>query len=280
MTYSELRDLFRQTLAPLYPPEELRAIFHLYVESRYELLPVFLYLNLNSPLPPVGHPMEDLQRLADGEPIQYVLGTATFCDMELHVDPAVLIPRPETAELVNKIAHENTGRRKVKILDLGTGSGAIAIALARALHGSEVWACDISESALKTARLNAETQNAGITFFQWDMLTGIPPQLHDFDILVSNPPYIPENEKSSMHCNVTAHEPATALFVPDDNPLIFYQRICEIGQAVLRFGGKIHVEIHEAFARETVALFQQMQYQNVEVIQDLNGKDRIVTGEL
>lgn len=279
MTYSELRNLFRQTLAPLYPPEEIRAIFHLYVERRYELLPAFLYLHLNATLPDTGNPTEDLRRLADGEPIQYVIGTATFCDMELKVEPSVLIPRPETAELVRKIVQENAQQRGLRIIDLGTGSGAIAIALAKQLPASEVWACDISSDALRTAQQNAMTQNVDVTFFPWDMFTDIPESLGLFDIIVSNPPYIPEKEKAEMHRNVTAYEPATALFVPDDRPLLFYERICEIGHQLLTCGGKAYVEIHENFAKETSALFQQQQYQNVEIIQDFNGKPRIVTGQ-
>ncbi|HUQ97581.1 MAG TPA: peptide chain release factor N(5)-glutamine methyltransferase [Chitinophagaceae bacterium] len=233
-----------------------------------------------------------VQRLQQHEPVQYVLAEAWFFDMPLYVDKHVLIPRPETEELVawicdDVIASQPGAIRKqkttadhterLKILDIGTGSGCIALALKKKLPKAEVWGCDKSEAALNVARRNGAALDIRIDFQAVDFLDS--PQwnsLPAIDILVSNPPYIPENEKYSMAANVVEHEPRTALFVPDSDALIFYKALALFGQQKLRNGGSVYVEIHEAQGEAVVQLFEKAKYENVELKQDMQGKNRML----
>lgn len=217
-------------------------------------------------------------RLQRSEPLQYIEGRAPFCGMELAVSPAVLIPRPETAELVDWIAQEHKGKQP-HILDLGTGSGCIAIALSRRLPEATIDACDISSEALAVAERNGEANSVPVAFFQHDMLSTATPLPHSYDILVSNPPYIRQSEATEMEAHVTDWEPHTALFVPDDDALRFYRAVAELGQTeALRPGGCIYVEINQALGKETVALFASYGYHNVELRKDIYGNDRMIRG--
>lgn len=215
-------------------------------------------------------------RLQKGEPLQYIEGKAPFCGMEFAVNSSVLIPRPETAELVDWIVCEHATQQP-RILDLGTGSGCIAIALSKQLPQATIEACDISAEALTVAKENARMNEAPVSFFTHDMLDLSTPLPHSYDILVSNPPYIRQSEAADMSIQVTEWEPHTALFVPDDDALRFYRAIAELGQTeALRPGGHIYVEINQALGKETVALFEAYGYQDVELRKDIYGNERMI----
>ena len=218
-----------------------------------------------------------ISRLRQGEPLQYIEGKAPFCGMDFLVTPATLIPRPETAELVNWIARDNTSQNP-RILDLGTGSGCIAIALSKRIPEAAVEACDISHEALKVAKENGERNGAKVSFFHHDMLDHDTPLPHSYNVLVSNPPYIKQSESIDMERHVTEWEPHTALFVPDDDALRFYRAIAEIGQTdTLVPGGSIYVEINQQLGKETVELFKSYGYKEVELRKDIYGNDRMIS---
>ena len=217
-----------------------------------------------------------IDRLRQGEPLQYIERKAPFCGMEFAVNSSVLIPRPETAELVDWIVCEHATQQP-RILDLGTGSGCIAIALSKQLPQATIEACDISAEALTVAKENARMNEAPVSFFTHDMLDLGTPLPHSYDILVSNPPYIRQSEAADMSIQVTEWEPHTALFVPDDDALRFYRAIAELGQTeALRPGGHIYVEINQALGKETVALFEAYGYQDVELRKDIYGNERMI----
>lgn len=221
---------------------------------------------------------DDLERLKVGEPIQYILGQAPFYGREFYVNSSTLIPRNETEELVHLIIKENK-TKGLKILDIGTGTGCIPISLALEMPEPEVYGLDVSEEALEIAEKNAKKLNASVIFSSCDVLEEMPLQ-SDLDILVSNPPYIPEKGKAEMHTNVLDYEPSLALFVPDEDPLIFYRIIAKKGMKLLKEGGKLYFEIHEDYGHEVVSLLEQTGYQEIKLHQDLNGKERMVTGIL
>lgn len=218
---------------------------------------------------------EDLERLKAGEPIQYILGQAPFYGREFYVNSSTLIPRNETEELVHLIIKENK-IKGLKILDIGTGTGCIPISLDLEILDSEVYGVDISQEALDIAEKNAKKLKASVIFSRCDILEEMPLQ-SDLDILVSNPPYIPEKGKAEMHTNVLDFEPDLALFVPDEDPLIFYRVIAEKGMKLLKEGGKLYFEIHEDYGHKVVSLLEKTGYQKIKLHQDLNGKYRIVS---
>ena len=219
-----------------------------------------------------------LYRLKNSEPIQYIIGETEFFGLPFHVTKDVLIPRPETEELVELILNENK-KSGLKVLDIGTGSGAIAIALAKHLEEGYIEAWDISEEALKIATLNAESNAVDITFRNVDVLKSYPTDTK-FDIVVSNPPYILEKEKSGMDQNVLDYEPHTALFVPDNNGLLFYDRIADIALDLLEPNGKLYFEINQTKGQNTVELVKSKGFINVSLFQDLNKNDRMVRAEI
>ena len=214
-----------------------------------------------------------IERLKKQEPIQYILGYCDFCGLRFKVTPATLIPRPETSELVEWIASEATG--KESILDIGTGSGCIAISLAHRLQQSKVTAWDISPGALAVATENSKANNSAVRFEQVDIL-GYQPIGEQFDIIVSNPPYIKENEKSAIHANVLNWEPHTALFVPDRDPLLFYRTIAEKGLALLKPGGRLYFEINRAHGKETMEMLAALGYTGIELRKDFADNDRMI----
>ena len=217
-----------------------------------------------------------IKRLQQGEPLQYIEERAPFCGMDFIVNPNVLIPRPETAELVDWIVCDHTTQQP-HILDLGTGSGCIAISLSKQMPQATVEACDISEGALEVAKANNRENGASVEFFHHDILDLTTPLPHSYDILVSNPPYIMQSEYAEMEQHVTEWEPHTALFVPNSDALRFYRAIAEIGQTdTLRPGGHIYVEINQALGKETVALFESYGYKEVTLRKDIFGNDRMI----
>ena len=218
------------------------------------------------------------KRLLQGEPLQYIEGRAPFCGMNFIVNPNVLIPRPETAELVDWIISDHATQQP-HILDLGTGSGCIAISLSKQMPQATVEACDISEGALEVARANNNENGTSVDFFHHDILDLTTPLPHSYDILVSNPPYIMQSEATDMEQHVTEWEPHTALFVPDNDALRFYRAIAEIGKTdALKPGGHIYIEINQALGAETVALFENYGYKKVTLRKDIFGNDRMIKG--
>lgn len=220
---------------------------------------------------------DDFERLKKGEPIQQILGKAPFYGREFQVSRDTLIPRNETEELVHLIIKENP-QSGLKILDIGTGTGCIPITLFLEMNEAEVYGLDVSESALAIAQKNAEALIAKVRWVQQDILEEEIP-IRDLDILVSNPPYIPEKGKEKMHRNVLDFEPELALFVPDENPLLFYRRIAILGKKALKPKGKLYFEIHEDYGKDVQNLLFDLGYSEVEIIPDLNGKDRMVKGK-
>ena len=215
-----------------------------------------------------------IERLKKYEPIQYIQGYCDFCGLRFKVTPATLIPRPETSELVEWIAADNKGKT-VNILDIGTGSGCIAVSLANRLPQSKVTAWDISPEALAVATENSKANGCTVLFEQVDILSHEPTEAQ-FDIIVSNPPYIKENEKSAMHNNVLDWEPHTALFVPDSDPLLFYRTIANNGLTLLKPGGTLYFEINRAHGTETMKMLADYGYTNIELRKDFADNDRMI----
>lgn len=220
---------------------------------------------------------EYAERLLRHEPVQYILNESWFYGLKFYVDENVLIPRPETEELVDWIIRNlKFPFSDLKILDIGTGSGCIAIALKRKLRKAEVWACDISNEALNIAKQNADNLQAEINFVQLDFLNPEKrDQLSSFDIIVCNPPYVPDMDKKTMNKNVLNFEPHTALFVPDNNALVFYTAIADFSKNHLRENGTVYCEIHESMGTDLTNLFTQSGF-SAELKKDMQGKDRII----
>ncbi len=220
-----------------------------------------------------------VDRICGGEPVQYVLGKADFMGMELDVTPAVLIPRPETEELVNEVVNALADRKSPRILDIGTGSGCIALAIKQLIPLAEVTAWDISPEALRVARNNAEQLGLDICFEQRDILsTNLSVMSEVFDLIVSNPPYICRQESEEMERRVTDFEPHAALFVPDDDPLLFYRAITRFATVALRTGGQLFFEINRRFGRQVCELMRQAGFEGVTLKTDQFDNPRIVYG--
>ena len=215
-----------------------------------------------------------LERLKNHEPIQYIVGTCEFYGMNFYVNPSVLIPRPETEELIDWVLKETKENSKLSILDIGTGSGCIAISLAKNLPKAEVFAVDISKTALETAKKNAILNKTQVNFIQKDVFT-LEKFSQKIDILVSNPPYVREREKDDMRPNVLNFEPGTALFVKDDNALVFYRKIAEMAKKCLSEKGKIFVEINQFLGKETAGIFQNEGFKT-ELRKDIFGNERML----
>ena len=219
---------------------------------------------------------EAVKRLLSGEPVQYVTGIARFNDLVLKVSPAVLIPRPETEELVQRISTSMPKENTMRVWDIGTGSGCIAIALAKHFENAEVYAFDVSEAALEVARENAERNNAKVHFICDDVLH---PKSEIFtqpvDLVVSNPPYVCDSERTAMEANVLDWEPETALFVPDDDPLRFYRQILALAKKQLNPNGQIWFEINEAKGEEMLSLCCEMGFPKADILEDFSGKPRV-----
>ncbi|MDB5115186.1 MAG: prmC [Mucilaginibacter sp.] len=223
-----------------------------------------------------------LTQLKTGKPLQYVLGYTEFYGLKFLVNPAVLIPRPETEELVQWALESwqlsvGSWQGPYAILDIGTGSGCIAISLKKNLPGVEVSAIDISTDALQTAKENAKLNEVDINFIEADILNiNFEIEIPKFDIIISNPPYVTLTDKKQMHTNVTDFEPHTALFVPENDPLIFYKAIADFAVTNLTKNGLLFFEINESLGKETVELLEIKGFKNVELRQDMSGKDRMV----
>jgi release factor glutamine methyltransferase len=217
-------------------------------------------------------------RLLKHEPIQYIIGSTHFCGLKLKTASGVLIPRPETEELVQLIVQESVA--EPTILDIGTGSGCIAIALHQMIKTSSVTAWDISEDALHIARANNNEQHANVSFEQQDVLHINNNMFNNlFDIIVSNPPYVAESEKDEMQQEVLNYEPSIALFVNDNDPLLFYRHIAEFATHALKENGRLYFEINRRFGKEIKELLAHLQFKHIRLLKDQFGNDRIITAQ-
>lgn len=276
---------FYRPLLSLYTEREARHITNLVFEhvTGYSRLDMITKSNLALSAEQQQNLDEKLEQLLQHKPVQYVLKKCWFYHLPFYLNAHVLIPRPETEELAEWIIREhihekgNSGNKSLTILDAGTGSGCLAIALKSNLPDAQLIAIDNSKHALQVAQKNALMNNADVRFLQRDMLKdGWASDLPLLDIIVSNPPYIPQNEKQKMHQNVVSFEPHEALFVPDEDPLIFYKAIIECGKQKMVRGGKIFLEIHEDFGNSVVKLFGEYGFGNIQLHQDMSGRDRMI----
>ena len=275
MSYQQLW----QQLARTYDTGEAKAIARMLYEVRYGLSLSDLLMGRDADVP-----QQELQqlteRLEQHEPIQYVLGQADFCGRTFKVSPAVLIPRPETEELcqwvTTKVRDSACNDAALSILDVGTGSGCIAITLAAELPEAKVTAWDISEDALLVACENALLNGVTVDFELQDVLLATAAAQQTKDIIISNPPYICNKERATMEANVLEHEPHQALFVPDDDPLLFYRAIAKLGQQMLSYGGWLYFEVNPLFAAQLARLLSAMSYYDIEIKEDQFGKQRMI----
>lgn len=274
MTY---RELWR-TLEPLYGNGEARAITDYVLDVCFGLSKADILCGAVEEM--TAEKTAELNkifgRLTEGEPVQYVLGRAEFCGRWFSVRPGVLIPRPETEELCAWITADSKASASPKVLDIGTGSGCIAITLQLDMPESKVTAWDISADALDVARENAKQLGANVSFVRQDALNAKPEG--KWDVIVSNPPYICEKEKKDMAVNVLEHEPHTALFVPDADPLLFYRAITRLAVQTLNKGGRLYFEINPIYADDTCRMMQAEGMTAVELRSDMYGKQRMAKG--
>lgn len=273
MSYQELW----RRLAQVYEEGEAKAIARMVYETRYGLSMSDLLMGRDADVP-----QDELelitQRLERQEPVQYVLGEADFAGRTFFVNKHVLIPRPETAELCQWIINDTGGQSPFDILDIGTGSGCIAITLAAEMPQAKVTAWDISAEALEVARENAKRMNIQVAFEQVDALH--IPFVSKHDIIVSNPPYICNKERARMEANVLEYEPHTALFVPDDDPLLFYRAIAAYAQKALSKGGSLYFEINPLYVESLAKMLSMMSYHDIHTKEDQYGKTRMMKARL
>lgn len=270
---------FLKRLSHLYDAQEIKEIFLLIAEEILALSRTNIILQRNIELAEEDNSKLEklLSSLESGIPLQYTLGYAWFYGMKLHVNEAVLIPRPETEELVALILKENQHTHP-KIIDIGTGSGCIPIAIKKHLYEAEVWAMDISSEALEVAATNAENENCVINFIETDILhVDDSFSQQKFDIIVSNPPYITPSEKAAMAAHVLKHEPHIALFIPEDKPLLFYEAIAVFAKEHLSERGKLYFEINRRFGKELQSMLEGLGFVDVRIHQDMYSADRMVS---
>lgn len=257
-------------------PEEISSIAHLVMEHVFGIdrTEIILDRSVNVTRLKSKELRRFIKKINTDEPIQYIIGETEFYGRKFKVNPGVLIPRGETEELVQLIIKENAGK-KVKFLDIGTGTGCIAITLLKELKGARGFAIDFDPRVMKTARQNVLLHDVHLEFLLMDILNE-PIPVSSFDVIVSNPPYITESDKTAMRPNVVMYEPAMALFVKDSDPLVFYRRIAEQAKKVLKPQGFLYFEINERFGEDLCALLEVMEYADVKVLKDLHGKSRII----
>ena len=272
---------FWQSLTPLYDAGEAQAIVRTVLDVKYGMtLTDIICGKVNELSSDEERNLEEIiTRLQNGEPVQYVLGEADFAGRTFHVEPGVLIPRPETAELCQWIEEDvsslEADERK-QILDICTGSGCIAITLGLTIPNSEVTGWDISEDALRIAQGNVEMLKAGNVRIEYQDALMLPKAEEAADIIVSNPPYICEKEKADMEKNVLEHEPSIALFVPDEDPLKFYRAIAEYASSALKPEGALYFEINPIYAKETREMLEELGFKDIETKEDAFGKKRMM----
>lgn len=280
MHLKEIKNIYHKELDTIFPKEEVDSFFYMAIEHYLGLERFILALD-----PHLIISKEDegllfgaLSELRLQRPIQYVLGKTVFCDLEFKVNEHVLIPRPETEELVAWILEHMAYRdRGLSVLDIGTGSGCIAVTLSKSLRKARVQGIDISQKAIQLAKENAETNKAKVEFLEVDALSmeGCDGQ---YDLIVSNPPYVRELEKKAMSKNVLDHEPGSALFVPNEDPLLFYKSIVRFAERHLTAGGMLFFEINQFLGEETKKLMEEANFTEIELKKDMYGNDRMLKG--
>lgn len=279
MSVSTIVQLFRQELSANYPKGEVESFIALAFEDVLEYSRVDTIMNANEVIPfqYIERFFGILESLQKFQPIQYILGKTVFYGLPIQVNSHVLIPRPETEELVHWILKDEW-KDGITVVDLGTGSGCIALSLKDHLKNADVHGVDVSIEALNVAKRNAVKNNLKVDFFQFDILKQESLGFTKYDIMVSNPPYVRMSEKEWMEKNVLNHEPHPAIFVDEEEPLIFYRKIVDLAEGNLKKGGKIFFEINEAHGAEVVQLLEDRGYESVTLKKDYNGKDRMVSG--
>ncbi|WP_317207119.1 peptide chain release factor N(5)-glutamine methyltransferase [Flavobacterium chungbukense] len=284
MKIKQYRTQFIKELSPFYDAYEAESFFYLILEDRHKLRQIDLALNHELVFEENDFVMWDeiVSHLKNEVPIQYLLGKTNFYGLDFEVNEDVLIPRPETEELVEWIINENAGpekSKKIKILDIGTGSGCIAISLAKNLPNAEVVAIDVSKKALETAKRNAVRNNVDVTFVLQDILKEEELRCQ-FDIIVSNPPYVRNLEKAEIKKNVLDYEPHLALFVEDNDALIFYRKIASLAKKSLLGKGKLYFEINQYLGKEMIELLENIDFKNIELRKDIYDNDRMLKGNI
>lgn len=284
MKIKEYKTQFIQALTPIYDAGEAESFFYLILEENHKMKRIDLALNpdLTFSDTAIQYWNSILEQLKKEIPIQYLLGKTSFYGLEFGVNGTVLIPRPETEELVEWIIESQNPKAKIpmqKILDIGTGSGCIAISLAKNIPNARVFAIDVCDKALATAKKNAEINSVNVTFLEKNILETDDLE-EQFDIIVSNPPYVRELEKQEIKKNVLDHEPHLALFVQDHDALIFYQKIAKLAQKNLHEKGQLFFEINQYLGTETLVLLEKMNFKNIELRKDIYGNDRMIKAEI
>ena len=285
MKIKELKIYFIDSVSELYPSEEVQSFFNLLSEKHLGMSRIEIALNSDKSISEatISKFNSVIQRLKNSEPIQYILGETEFFGLPFKVDENVLIPRPETEELVSWVLESVPplkGARGMSILDIGTGSGCIAISLASKLPNAKVSALDISKGALEVAKQNAKLNKVEVNFMKVDILNSNTWNLVfkdlEFNCIVSNPPYVRELEKELMESNVVKYEPETALFVKDEDPLLFYRKIAQFGKLYLKPNGLLFFEINEYLGELMLELLKEEGYSEIEIKKDIFGKDRMI----
>lgn len=278
----DYRTQFIQELSSIYDIGEAESFFYLILEEKQKLKRIDLALNPDLTFSDEENQFWNsiLEQLKKEIPVQYLLGKTSFYGLEFEVNSAVLIPRPETEELVDWIIKDcfvPRNDKNIEILDIGTGSGCIAISLAKNIPNAEVFAIDVSEKALATAKKNAQSNEVSVTFIEKNILETENLE-QQFDIIVSNPPYVRELEKEEIKKNVLDNEPHLALFVEDNDALIFYRKIAELAQKNLSPNGQLFFEINQYLGKEMIDLLEKMGFKNIELRKDIYGNDRMIRG--
>ncbi|SFZ92175.1 release factor glutamine methyltransferase [Flaviramulus basaltis] len=277
MRLKDIQNTFHQELDAIYLKEEVDSFFYILIESYYNVSRIQLAMNPDYEVDDCNVILNALDSLKREKPLQYILGETEFYGLPFKVNEHVLIPRPETEELVEWIIKHNDKQRN--ILDIGTGSGCIAISLAKHIKKAKVYALDVSSEALKIAKINAQLNNVNIEFIEASILEQ-PIINAKFDIIVSNPPYVREKEKELIKSNVLDNEPHLALFVKDENPLLFYEAISQFAVNNLSKKGVLFFEINEYLGNDMIALLNHNNFSNIQLKQDIFKKDRMIKGVL
>ncbi|WP_111306778.1 peptide chain release factor N(5)-glutamine methyltransferase [Confluentibacter sediminis] len=285
MKLKAIQYIYHQELDAIYDPNEVDSFFFILAESFYNITRIKLAMNPELAIDDMEKILNGLERLKNEEPIQYIIGDTEFFGLPFKVNQNVLIPRPETEELVDWVLNHQppTTNHQLTILDIGTGSGCIAISLAKHMQKAKVYALDVSSEALNVAKLNAKLNEAEVGFMEVDILKieerkGVTD--FKFDIIVSNPPYVREKEKEQMKANVLNNEPHLALFVEDEDPLQFYKAITKFAVNNLTDNGLLFFEINEYLGGDMVQLLKDHNFMNIELKQDIFKKDRMIKGQI
>lgn len=280
MTLYNFKNIFSEELKNIYTKQEIEVLFFIVLEHCAKISKIDYFLHSKNELPTEKITCLEwfLKELQKNKPIQYLLKETTFFGLSFYVDTSVLIPRQETEELVDWILQSVDKQESIKILDVGTGSGCIAISLAKNLPNAEIFGIDISSEALQVAKMNAEKNSVSISLLQKNIfeMENLP---HQYDIIVSNPPYVRELEKAEIARNVLDNEPHLALFVPDEKPLIFYEKIADLAKKHLSENGKLFFEINEYLGNEMCEMLSEKGFRNIELRCDLSAKDRMILAQ-